>query len=158
MKKILEGPSQRVGTIFQSVDNNFIEVCNSILRIAFPDCTLKGYAETEPETPAPLDCYLVKEDATIWELIVEKDQVIYWSGIAWLILAYKITEIAAAQNASDTHILLGKYIYHEQVPGQDTIGDWRQYASTGVFYTQWCETGNAVQGAGTWVTKQSISA
>ncbi|MCA1759929.1 MAG: hypothetical protein LC658_09185 [Bacteroidales bacterium] len=96
MKKILEGPSRRVGSIFQEVDTNFIEVCNSILRIAFPECTLKGYAETEPAEPVLFDCYLVKEDSTVWETIVEKNQVIYWDGLEWIILPFKITEINEA--------------------------------------------------------------
>jgi hypothetical protein len=96
MKKILEGPSRRVGTIFQEVDTNFIEVCNSILRIAFPECTLKGYAETEPTAPALFDSYLVREDATLWGLVVEKDEIVNWSGIEWLIIPFKITEINEA--------------------------------------------------------------
>jgi hypothetical protein len=96
MKKILEGPSRRVGTIFQEVDTNFIEVCNCILRIAFPECNLKGYAETEPAEPALFDSYLVKEDATLWEIVVEKDQVLSWDGAEWLIIPFKITEINQA--------------------------------------------------------------
>lgn len=96
MRKILEGPSRRVGTIFQEVDTNFIEVCNSILRIAFPDHTLKGYAETEPATPVLFDCYLIREDATIWEIITGKDDILNWNGIEWEILPYKITEINQA--------------------------------------------------------------
>ena len=90
MKKILEGPSRRVGSIFQEVDTNFIEVCNSILRIVFPEYTLKGYAETEPTEPVLFDCYLVKEDATIWDIIAEKDNVISWSGADWELLPFKI--------------------------------------------------------------------
>ena len=96
MKKILEGQSRRVGSIFQEVDTNFIEVCNSILRIAFPECTLQGYAETEPAEPALFDCYLVKEDATLWEIAVEKDQVLSWDGEGWEFLPFKITEINQA--------------------------------------------------------------
>ena len=96
MKKILEGPSRRVGTIFQEIDTNFIEVCNSILRIAFPECTLKGYAETEPAGPVLFDSYLVKENATLWGIEVQKDEVLNWSGIEWLILPYKITEMNEA--------------------------------------------------------------
>jgi hypothetical protein len=96
MKKILDGTSRRVGAIFNEVDLNFVEVCNSILRIAFPDHTIKGYAETEPETPTLFDCYLVKEDATIWELVCEKNDVISWDGAAWELLPYKITEINEA--------------------------------------------------------------
>jgi hypothetical protein len=96
MKKILEGPSRRVGSIFQEIDTNFIEVCNSILRIAFPECTLKGYAETEPAEPALFDCYLVKEDATIWGSPVEKDDVLQWYGDGWEFLPFKITQINQA--------------------------------------------------------------
>ena len=96
MKKILEGPSRRFGTILQEIDTNFIEVCNSILRIAFPECTLKGYAETEPASPALFDSYLVREDATLWDIAVEKDEIINWSGTEWLIIPFKITEINEA--------------------------------------------------------------
>jgi hypothetical protein len=96
MKKILEGPSRRVGSIFQEVDTNFIEVCNSILRIAFPECTLKGYAETEPAEPTLFDSYLVREDATLWETEVQKDQVLSWDGVEWLLIPFKITEINEA--------------------------------------------------------------
>jgi hypothetical protein len=96
MKKILEGPSRRVGTIFNEVDTNFIEVCNAILRIAFPECNLKGYAETEPTIPVLFDSYLVRESATIWEIAVEKDQILSWSGTDWLIIPFKITEINQA--------------------------------------------------------------
>lgn len=97
MKKILEGPSRRVGTIFQEIDTNFIEVCNSILRIAFPECHLLGYAETENVAPALFDSYLVKEEAaSLWGLAVEKDNIIFWNGVAWELLPYKITEINEA--------------------------------------------------------------
>ena len=97
MKKILEGPSRRVGTIFQDVDANVIEVCNSILRIVFPDHTLKGYAETEPAQPTLFDCYLVKEEAApLWGLTVEKDDLLNWNGLEWEILPFKITEINQA--------------------------------------------------------------
>ncbi len=94
MKKIFEGPSRRVGSIFQEIDTNFMEVCNSILRIAFPDCTLKGYAENEPAEPTLFDCYLVKtEAAALFSLSVEKDDIINWNGEAWEILPWKITQM-----------------------------------------------------------------
>ena len=96
MKRILEGPSRRVGSIFQEVDTNFIEVCNCLLRIAFPECNLKGYAETEPAAPALFDSYLVRENATIWETVCEKDDIISWDGAEWLIIPFKITEINQA--------------------------------------------------------------
>jgi hypothetical protein len=96
MKKILEGPSRRAGSVFQEMDTNFIEVCNSLLRIAFPECNLKGYAETEPAEPALFDSYLVKDDATIWEIAVEKNQFLCWYGEGWEFLPFKITEINQA--------------------------------------------------------------
>lgn len=96
MKKILEGPSRRIGSVFQEIDTNFIEVCNSILRIAYPECTLKGYAETPPDEPALFDAYLVRDDGTSWTELAEKNDVIFWDGTEWLILPYKITEINAA--------------------------------------------------------------
>ncbi len=96
MKKILEGPSRRVGSIFQEVDTNFIEVCNSILRIAFPECNLLGYAEEEPEEPTLFDSYLVRKNATIWEIVCEKDNIISWDGAEWMLIPFKITEINQA--------------------------------------------------------------
>jgi hypothetical protein len=96
MRKILDGPSRRVGSILNEIDTNFIEVCNSIFRIAFPDHKLKGYAETEPAEPILFDCYLVKEDATIWGIVLEKDDIITWSGIDWELIPFKITELNAA--------------------------------------------------------------
>jgi hypothetical protein len=96
MKKILEGPSRRVGSIFQEIDTNFIEVCNSILRIAFPETTLKGYAETQPAEPNLFDSYLVREDATLWGVEVDKDEVLSWDGAEWIVIPFKITEINQA--------------------------------------------------------------
>ncbi len=97
MKKILDGPSRRVGTIFQEMDTNFLEVANSILRIAFPEHNLLEYAETEITEPTLFDSYLVKENAaSLWGLAVEKDNIIFWNGAAWELLPYKITEINQA--------------------------------------------------------------
>lgn len=96
MKKILEGPSRRVGSIFQEVDTNFIEVCNNIFKIAFPEDTIIGYAETEPANPAIYDCYLVREDETIWGITAEKGHILGWNGNAWERLPYKISEINEA--------------------------------------------------------------
>ena len=96
MKKILDGPSRRFGTILQEIDTNFIEVCNSILRIAFPESILKGYAETEPAGPVLFDSYLVRDDAILWGIEVQKDEILNWSGTEWLIIPFKITEINQA--------------------------------------------------------------
>lgn len=96
MKKILDGNTRRVGAIFNEIDVNFTEVCNAILRIAFPGYTLKGYAVTEPASPALNDCYLVQADATIWGIEAEKNHIIAWDGAAWELIPFKITEINEA--------------------------------------------------------------
>ena len=95
MKRILEAPSRRVATIFNEVDTNFIEVCNSIMKIAYPQFTIVHYADplNEPTTPVLNNCYLVKADGTVWSLTVEKNDVILFNGTDWEILANKITEI-----------------------------------------------------------------
>jgi len=95
MKTILEGSSRRVSTIFHEVDVNFVEVCNSILKIAFPGKILQNYADDdyEPAEPVTDNCYLVKEDGTVWGLEVEKNDIIAWDGAAWEVIPWKITEI-----------------------------------------------------------------
>jgi hypothetical protein len=113
MKTILDGTSRRVGAIFNEIDVNFIEVCNALIRIAYPEYTLKGYAETEPASPVAGDCYLVLEDATIWGMTVEKNDILRYTGLGydpetsgsgsgsgdsdggyiWEILPFKITEL-----------------------------------------------------------------
>lgn len=100
MKTILDGNSRRVGAIFNEIDTNFIEVCNSILRIAYPTYTLRGYAEMQPAAPSQGDCFLVKENATVWGIACQKDHVLLFNAEEWEILEYKITEInQSLQNA-----------------------------------------------------------
>lgn len=98
MKRILEGPSRRVATIFNEVDINFIEVGNSILKIAYPDYNLRDYAEPDNDPPAPVsgDCYLVKEAGTIRDTEVVKNDILHFNGTDWELLPYRITEINAA--------------------------------------------------------------
>lgn len=96
MKKIVEGSGKRVGTIYLEVDSNFLAVCNSILRIAYPEYTLKDYAATEPDAPVENDCYLVLEAGEVWGVTCEQDDVLRWDGAAWELLGYKITEINGA--------------------------------------------------------------
>ena len=100
MKKILEAPSRRVANIFNEVDTNFIEICNNLIRIIYPDFTLANYAEpqNEPTLPTLNNCYLVKETGTVWSLAVEKNDVILFNGTDWEILAHKINEINAGLN------------------------------------------------------------
>lgn len=100
MKRILEGPSRRAGTIFQEIDTNFIEVCNAIFRLVYPNHTIRGYAEDEPNSPAPEDCYLVKETGTIWGLAVEKDDIVCRDDSSWVVGEFKITEINQALQAN----------------------------------------------------------
>jgi hypothetical protein len=45
------------------------------------------------------------------------------------------------------------YNYYAASPTEDTVGDWRQYGDNNGFYIQYCTVGNAVKGAGTWVSK-----
>ena len=101
MEKILQGTGWRVGTFLSLLDTNFIDVCNNLLKIANPDYTLKGYADNanEPSVPALNDCYLVLDPGTIWELTVEKDDIICWTGSLWEVLPYKITELNAVLQA-----------------------------------------------------------
>lgn len=54
-------------------------------------------------------------------------------------------------------IARSKYIYHSQVIGVDTAGDWRTYSDASGFYTDYCTVGNATKGAGTWVMKNTIN-
>ena len=98
MKRILEGPSRRVASVFNEVDINFIELCNHMLKIAYPECTLKNYAEpdTEPVSSVSGDCYLAKEDGTIWGLEALKDHVIHFNGVSWELLPHRISEINVA--------------------------------------------------------------
>ena len=96
MKTILDGTSRRVGAIFNEIDTNFIEVCNSLVKIAYPDKTLQGYAETEPAVPVTGDCYLVLETATVWEIAAEKNDILHFNGADWELLPFKITEINEA--------------------------------------------------------------
>ena len=100
MKRILEAPSRRIATIFNEVDTNFIEVCNNLIKICYPDFTLVHYADplNEPTTPVLNNCYLVKETGTVWSLAVEKNDLILFNGTDWEILAHKITEINAGLN------------------------------------------------------------
>jgi len=98
MKKILQGPARLIGTILSELDTNFIDVCNNLLRIVNPDYTLKGYADNanEPSDPALNDCYLVLDAGTIWELTVEKNEIIRWDGSQWEVLPFKMTELNSA--------------------------------------------------------------
>jgi len=96
MKAILDGTTRRIGAIFNEVDVNFIEVCNSILRIAYPTYTMRGYAITQPGTLSAGDCFLVPEDGTVWGIECEKDNILYYNGTGFEVLEYKITEINQA--------------------------------------------------------------
>lgn len=51
----------------------------------------------------------------------------------------------------------GAYRYDCQSMTADTAGDWRTYSDANGFYTQYCTAGNAIKGAGTWVTKNTIT-
>lgn len=56
----------------------------------------------------------------------------------------------------DLSITRGDYRYDAQSETEDTVGDWRTYSDDLGYYTQYCTVGNAIKGAGTWVTKFTI--
>lgn len=95
MDKTFKGPAMRVGSLFQNIDSNTIEMLNVIFRFAYQDYILKDFADpdNEPVNPITNDCYLVSEDETIWDMAVTKNQILKWNGTSWDVLDYKITEI-----------------------------------------------------------------
>jgi hypothetical protein len=96
MYKLLRGNERNVGTILNETDTNFLSVLDTLLKIANPDLTLKGYATpttTEPTSPTENDCYLVIESGTIWELSATENEIIRYDGAGWEILPYKINEL-----------------------------------------------------------------
>jgi len=101
MYKLLRNNARLVGTILGEVDSNFLAVCNALLKIANPELTLKGYADNanEPSAPVANDCYLATDSGTVWELTVDANEIIYWTGSAWELLPFKITELNAAFQA-----------------------------------------------------------
>lgn len=88
----------QVESIFQNVDQNTIEACNLILRLAYPSYTLKDFADpdNEPETPVLNDCYLVSTDATVWGVASLQDNILRWNGTSWELLPHKINEVSMA--------------------------------------------------------------
>lgn len=61
------------------------------------------------------------------------------------------------ENVTPGSIIRGTYRYDAQSSTADTAGDWRTYSDANGFYTQYCTVGNATKGAGTWVTKQTVT-
>ncbi len=98
MHKILSGNGKNIGTLLAQSDDNFIEVLNTLIKLANSDLTLKGYATPttdEPASPTENDCYLVIETGTIWELSATENEIIRYDGSGWELLPYKITELQA---------------------------------------------------------------
>jgi hypothetical protein len=56
------------------------------------------------------------------------------------------------------NVSIGDYVYHAAAVGEDTAGDWRQYADASGFYTEVCTVGAATKGGGTWAVKFTIQA
>jgi len=96
MKQILDGSTRRVGAVFNEIDTNFLEVCNTIMRLAYLNYTLRGYAITQPVAPVTGDCYLVIEPGIVWGIDCEKDDILLYNGTGYELLEHKITEINQA--------------------------------------------------------------
>ena len=125
MKRILEAPSRRVANIFNEVDTNFIEICNTLANIMFPGITLQNYAEQdfEPTNPDFQSGWLVKETGTLWGISVEKNDIVAFNGTGWETLPYKITGIGqflqdnvGGQTASDIN-----FQYHGAIPNANNV-------------------------------------
>jgi hypothetical protein len=56
-------------------------------------------------------------------------------------------------SVGNLQVLRGNAIYHRQIMGIDTIGDWRQWGDNSGFYTDFCTGVNPT----VWTTKQTIS-
>jgi hypothetical protein len=126
MEKIFKGNAHKVGTLFENVDQNLIELANVVLKLVFPDYTLLGYAnpDSEPTTPTTNDCYLVSATGTVWTVAVEKDEILRYNGAAWEVLAYKITELSAqgyyppSEHGNEKHS--STFITGSEVPTNET--------------------------------------
>ena len=116
MLKLLKGKSKIVGTFLSEIDANFIQLVGTMLNIAASDLKLKGYADAgnEPPEPEENDCWLVEADGTIWELAVEKDDIIVYSDDEWELLPFKLSELNEAIQAK---FFNAENIEIEPVPG-----------------------------------------
>ena len=72
----------------------------------------------------------------------------------------KTSLLAAVNELNDVKITKSvarsEYLYRDQDPEADTIGDWRTWADDDGYYTEYCSVANATKGAGTWVLKHTI--
>jgi hypothetical protein len=96
MYKILVDNKWLAGELFAKLDSNFLAIINAMLKMANPDYTLKGYADTgtiEPTTPTTNDCYLVTEAGTIWSLEVVVNNFIIYDGSDWTIATFTLNEL-----------------------------------------------------------------
>ncbi len=136
MEKTFKGSAMQVETIFQNVDKNTIEACNIILRLAYPDYTLKGFADpdNEPASPTLNDCYLVSADATVWGIESLKDNIIWWDGTQWSILPYKVNDLQQGITSNWLETLQENLWFGVEIPtnGSQTL------SRTG--YSSWGET------------------
>lgn len=130
MEKTFKGTANRVGTIFENVDQNTIEMANVILRLGYPNCTLIHFADpdNQPDAPAQNDCYLVSATGTVWGVAVEKDDVLRWTGAEWEILEHKITGLNTAITntfgfSEMTHAYGIQYDVTNSDPGVTRIGN-----------------------------------
>ena len=76
--------------------------------------------------------------------------------------ADKTSLLAAVNELNDVKITKSvarsAYLYRDQDPEADTVGDWRTWADDDGYYTEYCSVANATKGAGTWILKHTIQA
>ena len=70
-------------------------------------------------------------------------------------LDFKDIALSDLPTISYPELLRGSYRYDSQIPGVDTIGDWRTYSDDLGYYTQYCTVGGT-RTTSTWVTKNTI--
>lgn len=102
MKNVFNN-NDNFATIAGQIDQNQIEVINSVFRLAYPTSTLRGLAVGDaPTASAAMDAYLVTETGTVWGVAVEVDQFIKWNGTGWDVLPLKLPDLASGITASTT--------------------------------------------------------
>jgi len=80
------------------MDQNFLAVCNALLKIADPQLNLIGYADNanQPLSTFENDTYMVLEAGTIWNLECQQYNFISWNESGWGLQSFKLTELNTA--------------------------------------------------------------
>ena len=96
MYKILTDNQVQMGALLAKLDSNFIAIIDAMVKMANPDLTVKGYADTgttEPTSPDNNDIYLVTGAGTVWGLTVAVNDFIISDGTDWSVASFTLTEL-----------------------------------------------------------------